>query len=543
MTQTTDNRADGWPRDPWAAADGRPTPESDATPAGQAEGDQPEQTQPEQTQPEQTQPERAEQPDQAERAELPPDQQHTQQIPQPEAAPTQPYAYPQNPYGQQNGQQYGDRYGTDPGYGQPQGYQQYGYYPQPGQQTTGYPYAAGQDPAGQPPQPPAGTAFTQPREPRRGPGWFGVATVGVGSALVASLLTAGLVNQNTGTTTSASSPAPSVSTAPQQPGPVTSSNLKSPDWGAVAAAVEPSVVAVKVAGQGGSGEGSGVILDTDGNVLTNNHVVAEASGGGQIEVVLSDGRGYKAEIVGTDPQTDLAVIKISSPPSGLKPATLGDSSAVKVGDPVMAVGNPLGLSDTVTTGIVSAVDRPVTTSGQNQGGNASDTVFTNAIQTDAAINPGNSGGALVDGQGRLVGINSSIASLGSGSLGGQSGNIGLGFAIPVNEAKVVAEQLLKDGKVAHAYLGVNLQDGSVSLDGAQRQTAEIGQVNPNTPASKAGLQAGDEVIAIDGDQVAGADYLIAQVRERRPGQEITLTVVRDGSQQDVKLTLGTRPTD
>jgi putative serine protease PepD len=553
MTQT-DNRSDGWPRAPWtsAAVEGDGPEGSGAPQPEQAAPDQQPDHQPveraDQQPVEQADQRPAEQPDQqgapAPAAEQP-DQQSTQQIPPYEQPYAQPSGYPQSGYPQSGYPQSGY---PQSGY-QQSGYQQYGGYPQPAaEQTAPYPYSTAHPTAGQPPQPPAGGSFTRPREPRRGPGWFGVATVGVGSALVASLLTAGLVNQNDTTTTSSgttSSSAPSSATAPQQSGPVTSSSSKLPDWGAVAAAVEPSVVAVKVSGQSGSGEGSGVILNAQGNVLTNNHVVAEASGGGQIEVVLSDGRGYKATVVGTDPQTDVAVIKITSPPSGLKPATLGDSSAVKVGDPVMAVGNPLGLSDTVTTGIVSAVDRPVTTGGQSQDGTASaDTVFTNAIQTDAAINPGNSGGALVDAQGRLIGINSSIASLGSSSIGGQqqSGNIGLGFAIPVNEVKGVADQLIKSGKVEHAYLGVSLQDGSVTLDGAQRQTAQIGQVNANTPASKAGLKAGDQVIAIDGDQVFGADSLIAQVRERSPDQSITLTVVRNGSSQDIKLVLGTRPT-
>jgi putative serine protease PepD len=375
-----------------------------------------------------------------------------------------------------------------------------------------------------------------------------VAGISVGAAVLSSLLTAGLVNRDQTTPIGSTGTADSSSTknAAQQPaGPVTSSSARAPDWPAVAAAVEPTVVAVKVAGQGGAGEGSGVILDTKGNVLTNNHVVAGAGSNGQIQVVLSDGRGYRAGIVGTDPQTDLAVLKIEKPPPGLKPATLGDSSAVRVGDPVMAVGNPLGLSDTVTTGIVSAVDRPVTTGSapDQAAGGSNDTVFTNAIQTDAAINPGNSGGALVDVQGRLIGINSSIASLGSQFGGNPAGNIGLGFAIPVNEAKDVAEQLLATGKATHAYLGVTLRDGSVTLDGAERQSAEIGDVNSGTPAADARLQTGDHVVAIDGDRVFGSDSLVAQVRERRPGVTVTLTVVRDGASQDVKVTLGTRPND
>jgi putative serine protease PepD len=275
--------------------------------------------------------------------------------------------------------------------------------------------------------------------------------------------------------------------------------------------------------------------------------VAGAAGGGQISVVLSDGRTYAATIAGRDPATDLAVITLQSPPPDLKAATFGNSTAVKVGDPVMAVGNPLGLSDTVTTGIVSALNRPVTTSSSEQndtpfgGGRAqAEQVVTNAIQTDAAVNPGNSGGALVDAGGRVIGITSSIASLGA-SASGQSGSIGLGFAIPINEAKAVAEQLAEGKTVEHAYLGVTLADGTATVDGARRQAAVVGQVSSGTPAAKAGLEAEDAVVAVDGRAIDGADSLVAQVRALRPGTKITLTVVRDGDARQVQVTLAERP--
>jgi putative serine protease PepD len=566
MTQTTDSRSENWPA-PW----GRP---ADQAPAQASEEEQP-------VTGEQSESTPTPQPPVGQPVDQPvadPVNQPTEQLPQhsPDAEPnTQPNTQPteqssataQAPVQPDWYPQYaGADTGYDTGYPTPS-QPQSGYYPptnptypaQPdtGQGSQGYSgqgYSgqgySGQGQGGFPP-PPAGSSFRtqspQPRQPRR-PGWLGVAGVGIGAAVLSSLLTAGLVNQdNTSTSSSGTSPSStdSSSSAPQAAGPVTSSSASAPDWSAVAAAVEPSVVAVKVSGQTGSGEGSGIVLDTQGNALTNNHVVAEASGGGSIQVVLADGRGYKATVVGTDTQTDLAVIKIQNPPSGLKPAVLGDSSKVKVGDPVMAVGNPLGLSDTVTTGIVSAVDRPVTTGGEDtSAGGSNGTVFTNAIQTDAAINPGNSGGALLDVQGRLIGINSSIASLGSSQLGStQSGNIGLGFAIPVNEAKDVANQLLASGKVAHAYLGVSLQDGTVTLNGAQQQTAQVGAVTSGAPAAKAGLKAGDQIVAIDGDRVNGSDSLIAQVRERKPGDAVTLTVVSGGSTKDVKLTMGTRPND
>jgi putative serine protease PepD len=426
---------------------------------------------------------------------------------------------------------------------------------QPGHGTQGAPDAGAQPsgpggiwapPPGGPGQPP-----TARREPRR-PGWGGVAAMGVGAAVLSSLLTAGVIavtdDNNTSPSTTTFSSSSGTGSGTQVSPPVTSSSNANPDWPAVANAVEPSVVTVQVTGQTGSGEGSGIILDTKGHVLTNNHVVADASGGGSITVVLHDGRLYDATVVGTDSSTDLAVLQLKNAPSDLKPATLGDSSAVKVGDQVMAAGNPLGLSDTVTTGIVSAINRPVTTqssSGSSPFGgsqSSAEAVVTNAIQTDAAINPGNSGGALVDAQGRVIGITSSIASLGSSSFGSsQSGSIGLGFAIPINEAKDVASQLINSGKAQHAWLGITLTQNTVKVDGAQRQAAVLQSVAGGTPADKAGLKTGDAVIAVNGVPVSGADSLVAQVRQFRPGATVTLTVVRNGSSQQIQVTLGTRP--
>jgi putative serine protease PepD len=264
-------------------------------------------------------------------------------------------------------------------------------------------------------------------------------------------------------------------------------------------------------------------------------------------VTLSDGRTYSATIVGTDPSTDLAVIKLASVPSDIVPISVGDSEALKVGDPVMAVGNPLGLSGTVTTGIVSALNRPVSTSTseQNQSpfgqqGSAGDEVVTNAIQTSAAINPGNSGGALVNAKGQLVGINSSIASLSQGSSG-QSGNIGIGFAIPVKEARSIAEQLIKSGKAEHAFLGVTLRDTVVTDGPARRAGAQVASVQGGTPAANAGLRSGDVVIAADGQRIDSATALVAQIREMTAGDKTTLTIVRGGQRQDVQVTLAVKP--
>ena len=398
------------------------------------------------------------------------------------------------------------------------------------------------------------------REPSR-PGWRGVIAVGVGAAVLAGLTTAGTVTAF-GSTANASTSSPTQQSAPLVTGSGTTVN-----WVATAAAVKPSVVSVRVqASDGSGGEGSGVILDTSGRVLTNNHVIAAAPGA-TISVVLSDGRTYQATVVGADPATDLAVIAMKNPPSGLTPATFADSSKVRVGDSVMAIGNPLGLSSTATTGIVSALNRPVTTaaeapqqqqdpsgqaqpqdpSGQAQPQDPSgqaqpqgESVVTNAIQTDAAVNPGNSGGALVDSGGRVIGITSSIASLGA-PQGSQPGSIGLGFAIPSNEAKDVASQLISSGTVKHAYLGITLADGTVTVDGAQREAAVVGSVSPGTPADKGGLKAKDSIIAVDGQPLEGADSLVAQVRAKDPGTTVKLTVVRDGQQKTVDLTLAARP--
>lgn len=307
------------------------------------------------------------------------------------------------------------------------------------------------------------------------------------------------------------------------------------DWTGVAEQVTPSVVSITVRTSGGGGSGSGVVWDEEGHVVTNAHVVGGAR---EVEVTLADGRSYPAEVVGADVATDLAVLALENPPEDLTPIEVGDDGNLVVGAPVMAVGNPLGLSGTVTTGIVSALDRPVTTEGTDGGQRTM--VVTNAIQTSAPINPGNSGGALVDASGRLVGINSAIASLSSG-LGGQGGNIGIGFAIPVGKVATAAEQLIQDGRVAHAFLGVNLDDARAEVDGATLTAAGITRVEPGSPAEEAGLQNGDVIVEIDGERVDGSLSLVAQVRERTTGDEVTLAYVRDGERHEVTVTLDARP--
>ncbi|WP_462416965.1 S1C family serine protease [Kytococcus sp. Marseille-QA3725] len=301
------------------------------------------------------------------------------------------------------------------------------------------------------------------------------------------------------------------------------------DWSGVADDVSPSVVALNVKSGSSGGSGSGVILDEKGHVVTNNHVVQDAK---EIQVVLGDNRAYEATTVGTDPETDLAVVKLKDAPDDLQPVEVGDDTGLKVGDPVMAVGNPLGLSGTVTTGIVSALDRPV------RAGDTENQVVTNAVQTSAAINPGNSGGALVDSSGRLVGINSSIASLGGGQEA--SGNIGIGFAITATQMKNVTAELIESGKATHAQLGVRVSDASVEVDDARVNGAGIASVESDSAAAKAGLKKGDVVVAIDDESVDSMWALIAQMHERKVGDEATLTVVRDGERQDVEVSVGAK---
>ena len=325
---------------------------------------------------------------------------------------------------------------------------------------------------------------------------------------------------------------------------VTQASANSPDWTATAAAIKDAVVAIKVEGSNKQGQGSGVIIDAKGHIVTNNHVVSGAGQGAKLSVTIGD-KTYSAKVVGTDPSTDLAVLKLENPPSNLTVASWGDSSKLKVGQPVMAVGNPLGLSDTVTTGIVSALNRPVTTQAVNDNSvddtnfnsqRDSDVVVTSAIQTNAAINPGNSGGALVDSSGALVGITSSIASLASnGSSSGQSGNIGIGFAIPSAQVKSVVEQLIANGTVKHPQLGIRASNGT---SGTQLG-AKVEDVTQGSAAAQAGLQKGDLITAIDGTPVVGSESLVAQVRSYEVGKEVTLKVLRGSETLELKVTLGT----
>jgi putative serine protease PepD len=287
----------------------------------------------------------------------------------------------------------------------------------------------------------------------------------------------------------------------------------------VAADVLPSVVSIAVRGRQGAGSGSGVVLDQDGHVLTNNHVV-EAGVRGSIEVAFADGQRAPAEIVGRDPISDLAVLDVDGV-DDLKPIELGRSADVTVGQSVIAVGSPLGLSGTVTTGIVSALNRTVSA--------AENAPLLNAIQTDAAINPGNSGGALVDAQGRLIGINTAISTTSGGS-------IGLGFAIPVDHARSVADELIHAGRATHPSLGV----GAVTVAEDGRSGVLLQQVPADSPAAEAGLRQGDVVIAVDAEPVETVEELMLELRQRGVGQTVVLVYVRDGEEKRAHVTLADR---
>lgn len=321
---------------------------------------------------------------------------------------------------------------------------------------------------------------------------------------------------------------------------VPASNSSGTDWTDVASAVSPAVVTIQAQGASSGGTGSGVVYDAQGDIVTNYHVIASALGGGQIQVTLADGRLYSAEVVGHDKTTDLAVIRLDNPPSNLTVARFASSANLEVGAPVMAIGAPLGLSNTVTTGIVSAVNRPVEvsvdedSSSQDSTQASSDLVVTNAIQIDASINPGNSGGPLFDATGAVIGINSSIKSL-SSSSDGQAGSIGLGFAIPSDLVVSIADQLIASGSASHGLLGVTVRSATTTIGADTYVGAEVQDVSAGSGASAAGIRAGDVIVKVEGQEVSSAKQLIGYVRRYKAGDTITMTIVRNGQTQDVSV--------
>jgi putative serine protease PepD len=293
----------------------------------------------------------------------------------------------------------------------------------------------------------------------------------------------------------------------------------------LAARVIPAVVSISVKGFSGSGTGSGFFLDSDGFILTNNHVVEAAARSGTITVELSDGKKYRAKLIGRDSSYDLAVLKIDV--VGAPTLQLGNSEQVQVGDAVIAIGSPLGLSGTVTSGIISSKNRAVTTGNGN-----GESSFINALQTDAAINPGNSGGPLVDATGAVIGVNSAIATLGFSS---QAGSIGLGFAIPINQAKKTAEQLIKTGSATYPIMGISV-DTRFTGTGALITSEGVG-ITPGGPADKVGLKAGDVIIEFDGAEVDNSDELIVMIRSKNVGDKVKIKYKRNSLTKEATVTL------
>ena len=388
----------------------------------------------------------------------------------------------------------------------------------------------GQGPQGSPQQP------GQPNKPGASKTVNGIVTAVV-AALVAAALCLGLgyaAITNGWVTVPTSSSLSNVTSNKSGSGSATAKTGEAPDWQTVASGVSGSVVSIQTAMANGTAKGSGAIIDTEGHIITNNHVI---SGAQQIQVTLANGNIYSAQLVGTDTTTDLAVIKLDNPPSGLKAVEFADSDKLAVGENVMAIGNPLGYDDTATTGIVSALNRTVTVTDDNN-----NEIVTNAVQIDAAINPGNSGGPTFNAAGQVIGINSSIASTATSS--DSAGSIGIGFAIPSNLVKRVADEIIKDGKVKHVALGVVIKSDTVEADGVTRGGATITKssatgsaVVSGGPADKAGLKEGDTIVAFNGNAVNNNYLLLGYVRAAALGDKVTLTIVRDGKTMDVDVTL------
>ncbi len=430
----------------------------------------------------------------------------------------------QNPHPQQPG---GPGAPTDP----------YGYRPvPPAEHTRPLPQYGG---PGQPYGPPQPGGQAPPPPPRRARGLSAAVLAGAlvlgGLAGVGGAATYDALVDNDGGTTGSSGPFQATRNAAVKDGTVEK----------VASTVLPSVVKVNVTTSQGAGSGSGIVLSKDGKILTNNHVVTGAGDGGSLSVTFNDGTSKKATVVGTDPLVDIAVIQVQDPPD-LKTAALGKSGDLEVGQTVVAVGAPFGLNATVTSGIVSALNRPVSVSSpqeqspqdpfggapQQQGADLSTTYP--AIQTDAAINPGNSGGPLVDMSGRVVGINSSIRTASSGASG-PGGSIGLGFAIPIDEVLPIVNQISQGEQPTHARLAVTVSNASGQ---AASQGAVLRSVESGGPAAKAGLRPGDVITKVDGQVIDGSESLVATIRGHRPGESVEITFVRGGKTDTTSADLG-----
>ncbi|MFF7970421.1 trypsin-like peptidase domain-containing protein [Streptomyces sp. NPDC007905] len=383
-----------------------------------------------------------------------------------------------------------------------------------------------------------GSSYQQPApKPRSGRGGL------VAAVLVAALAAGGLGgglgytlakdNDSNGSTTVSASDN-SASQVKRAPGTIAN----------VAAKSLPSTVTIEAESTSGEGgTGTGFVFDTQGHIVTNNHVVADAVDGGKLTATFPNGRKYDAAVVGHAQGYDVAVIKLKNAPSDLKPLALGDSDRVAVGDETIAIGAPFGLSNTVTTGIISAKNRPVASS---DGSSSSKASYMSALQTDASINPGNSGGPLLNSSGAVIGINSAIQSSGSGGFGsGQSGSIGLGFAIPINQAEYVAKQLIKTGKPVYAKIGasVSLEDSSDGAKITDQGTGGAAAVESGGPADKAGLKPGDVITKLDDNVIDSGPTLIGEIWTHKPGDKVAITYKRGGEDHTVDLTLGSRVGD
>ncbi|WP_347032167.1 S1C family serine protease [Brevibacterium paucivorans] len=414
------------------------------------------------------------------------------------------------------------------------------------QQSSGYGNNGYQNSFGSAPAPdhtptavtPQPGATSTPKE-RKGPSWGGVIAIATVAALLAGGIGAGATYalQSLQNSTSAQE----TSTADEK---IKTADV--PDWATIASDAAKSVVAIQVGRDGKVGElGSGFVYknkDSDSLfIVTNNHVVASGdSAGGEVKAVFRSGATVAAEIVGRDPETDVAVLKMKDVPRGVDALPVGNSDALKVGEPVMALGNPLGLADTVTTGIVSALNRPVATANPGKSDQPEVATITNAIQTDAAINPGNSGGPLVNGAGKVIGVNSSAAALPGTAESGQAGSIGIGFAIPIAQATWIADQLIDTGQARHAYLGVKIVSGDVSRSGVTVGSAVVDHVENGSPAEQGGLNKGDHIVAFNDTPVNGAVSLQALTRSKKEGDTVKLTVVRGGQPTDLNVTLAAK---
>jgi putative serine protease PepD len=427
----------------------------------------------------------------------------------PFAAPTDPYAVPATP-----------AYAATPGFEGPAG---------PGGPGDG----SGEGPGGPGSWGAFPSASTEGRGPKRRSAALLIAAVAV-AALVAGGVggaigyneAKGNNNSTSSTTVSAPKSSAALNRAPTSVAGIASKSL-------------PSVVTIEASGSTESGTGTGFVYDTQGHILTNNHVVAPAANGGTLTVTFSDGKKYDAEVVGRAQGYDVAVIKLKNPSGAtLTPLTLGNSDDAAVGDATIAIGAPFGLSGTVTTGIVSAVHRPVASSDST----GSSSSYMSAIQTDASINPGNSGGPLLDANGAVIGINSAIQpTTSSTDPTAQSGSIGLGFAIPINQAKRVADQLIQTGKPIYPVIGVSL-DTQYTGDGAKIAT-DSGAVTSGGPGDKAGLQSGDVITKFDGTIIDSGQTLIAEIWQDQPGDKVSVTYTRSGSTHTATVTLGSRVGD